>query len=346
MVLRLLSAAAVTAAMGPPVRALLERWRLQDEPNWRSSHTRPVPRGGGLAVAAGIIVGLLAAPEVGDRLLAGVLVVGLGLGIVGFADDVRRGVPAAVRLAATIAIVAVGLVVISPTAGWWSPLAAVIALGWIVAYVNAFNFMDGINGISSAQAVVGGVAIAAVGHQVGAPDVAVVAAVVAGAGLGFAPHNVPTARLFLGDVGAYLLGAVLALLVVATVSRGAPVEAATFAFLIYGADTAVTLGRRVARGDRWWDAHREHTYQRLVDAGWSHAATAGFVGAACSLTAALGFVSLHGGPAARAAAAGTAAVVVAAYLSTPALVAWRRTTARVPRTAPTPVPDTVGAGTG
>src|SRR4051794_26881611 len=148
MVLRVLSAAVVTAALGPPVRALLERWRLQDEPNWRSSHTRPVPRGGGLAVAPGLVVGLLAAPQGGARLLAAVLVVGLGLGAVGLADDVRRGIPAGVRLAATVAIVAVGLVVISPAAGWWSPLAAVIALGWIVAYVNAFNFMDGINGIS------------------------------------------------------------------------------------------------------------------------------------------------------------------------------------------------------
>jgi UDP-GlcNAc:undecaprenyl-phosphate GlcNAc-1-phosphate transferase len=341
MVLRVLIAAAVTLTLGPVVRRTLDRLQVRDEPNWRSSHSRPTPRGGGLAVAAGITVALVPGPGPDRALLIAVLLAGLGLGAVGLADDVRRGISPLVRLLATAAVAGGALVALADGgAAAWSPLLVLAALGWIVAYVNAFNFMDGINGISAAQTVIAAVGIAVAARHAGAPDVALVAMVVAGAAVGFAPHNVPAARLFLGDVGSYLLGGVLGLLAVAAIARGAPVEAVSFAFLLYAADTAATFSRRLLRGDRWWDAHREHAYQQLVDAGWSHTATAAFVAAMCSLTSALGLVSLDAGALGRIGAALAAGAVVAAYLATPALVTRRRiATARTIPAATVPVTD-------
>jgi hypothetical protein len=113
-----------------------------------------------------------------------------------------------------------------------------------------------------------------------------------------------------------------------------PVEAATFPFALYAADTAATLARRLARGDRWWDAHREHAYQRLVDAGWSHAATTGFVALTVAACAALGAVSLVAPAGGRVLAAGGLLAVLAGYLALPARVEARhagaaRPTARV-----------------
>jgi UDP-GlcNAc:undecaprenyl-phosphate/decaprenyl-phosphate GlcNAc-1-phosphate transferase len=319
-----LIACASTLLLSPLLRALLDRWQVRDEPTWRSSHTRPIARGGGIAVAIALTLALVASPEVGGGLLGAALLVGLGLGAVGLADDLRRGIPVWARLAATVVITAVGLAVLAADTAAGAVPVGLVALAWIVGYVNAFNFMDGIDGISSAQAAIGGIAVAVAAHAVGATDVAVVGLVVTGAALGFLPHNLPAARLFLGDVGSYLLGGVLALLVVAAIARGVPVEAASFAFLLYAADTGVTLARRMARGERWWEAHRGHAYQRLVDAGWSHAATTGLVAAVCAVTAGLGLVSLAAPLPGRVAAGAAAAVVVGGYLALPAWVAGRR----------------------
>src|SRR5207248_1189863 len=88
--------------------------------------------------------------------------------------------------------------------GWsWQVLFSAGVALWLVAYVNAFNFMDGIDGISVAQAAVAGAALYLVGRGEHVPALATAAAILAGAALGFAPLNVPRARLFLGDVGSY-----------------------------------------------------------------------------------------------------------------------------------------------
>jgi UDP-N-acetylmuramyl pentapeptide phosphotransferase/UDP-N-acetylglucosamine-1-phosphate transferase len=134
--------------------------------------------------------------------------------------------------------------------------------------------------------------------------------------------------MFLGDVGSYFLGAALAITALAAIGAGVPPEAAAFPFLLYAADTGVTLVRRVAQGERWWDAHHEHAYQRLVDAGWSHTATTLVFGALCSAIALLGLASLSSSLAARAVAALAALGVTVAYLALPELVAARR---RVPK---------------
>ena len=151
------------------------------------------------------------------------------------------------------------------------PLILLLMVFWIVGYTNAFNFMDGINGIAGTQAGVGAFAMAAIaGVSIGRWDSApiMVSLVVSGAALGFLPHNFPRARMFMGDVGSAPLGMLLSFLVLWICREHSfklfiPLAMIHANFIL---DTSVTLLRRIARGDRWLDSHREHFYQRLVRA--------------------------------------------------------------------------------
>jgi len=145
----------------------------------------------------------------------------------------------------------------------------------IVGYANAFNFMDGINGIAASQAAVTGIGTIAVAVAAGVSLVdpaLVLAAIIAGAAAGFLPHNFPRARMFMGDVGAVSLGFGLAAISVWIAADYGwwllvPLGCLHANFVL---DTTITVIRRILRGEVFHQAHREHFYQRLVRAGWSH----------------------------------------------------------------------------
>lgn len=316
-------AALVTAGLCPPVIRALERRSVVDHPGARSSHSVPTPRGGGIAPALGASIGAVVAVSSTDGLLLVVAAAALALGILGLRDDLGS-LPAGLRLAVQIAIAAV--VCLPLVDGLGSGLAAA-ALGigaaiWLVAYVNAFNFMDGINGISAAQTTVAGTAWALVGWWQELPLVTAMGAIIAAAGAAFAPFNVPQAKVFLGDVGSYFFGGWLAAAAVAGWSHGLTAEMAVAPLLLYVADTGVTLIRRARRGESLTSPHREHTYQRLVQQGWSHARTSVAVGLLVSVCALGGALTMVGG-AARPAGWALAALPTLAYLLSPRLLALR-----------------------
>jgi UDP-GlcNAc:undecaprenyl-phosphate/decaprenyl-phosphate GlcNAc-1-phosphate transferase len=284
-----LSAGFVTVAE-PATIPLLRRAAAIDTPNLRSSHTVPTPRGGGAPVAAGLILAVALVPAATAVTLAAAGLVTGGL----LARS--AGLPPAL-----------------------SVLTAVLLAAWITGFVNAFNFMDGVNGISGAHALAGGACYAALGLW--RPDALLAAggAAVAGGAAAFLPWNAVRARVFLGDVGSYGLGAALAVLAAAAVVlAGLPPEAALGPLALYLADTAWTLQRRTRAGEPWLQAHRTHAYQRLTDAGWSHQRVAAVTGALTAVLSVLGAVSLSGDPLARAAADLAAIALLAAYLRAPA----------------------------
>ena len=158
-------------------------------------------------------------------------------------------------------------------------LAAGLALLWIRGYTNAFNFMDGINGIAAGQTVLTSLGMALVGGlgtgRWEHPGV-LFSLMLAGSAAGFAPHNFPKARMFMGDVGSAPLGFLLATLML-WLARDLgwifiPLALLHANFVL---DTAITLDRRIYRGERFCPAHREHFYQRLVRSGKSHAFVTG-----------------------------------------------------------------------
>lgn len=271
---------------------------------------------------AGVLAGWAVAGPLDRTGRALVALVATAFGALGLVDDLR-GVPALRRLViqCVLASAALGWL-LDGIAGprWWRIAVACTVAVWIVGYVNAFNFMDGINGIAAVQVVVAGSTWAVIGRTEGVPVLTAAAAAAAAAAAGFLPFNFPRARVFLGDVGSYFLGGWLAVVAVVGMREGVPPEAMLAPLAVFLADTASTLVQRVRRGERWYEAHRDHVYQRLTRRGWSHARTTVAAGAAMLLCAVLGSVSLGGAVAWRVAADAAALGVLALYLAAPTLL--------------------------
>jgi UDP-N-acetylmuramyl pentapeptide phosphotransferase/UDP-N-acetylglucosamine-1-phosphate transferase len=316
----LLVAVLVAVATTPLVVVAAHRWALLDEPNHRSSHVAPIPRGGGLAVAVAAVVALLVTERT-----SGVIGLAVGasiVGVVGLADD-RFGLPAVPRLIAQFVVpVVVGAVVIDRS-GARLVLALVVAAFVVAAYINAFNFMDGINGISGSQAAIAGAFLAAIGDHIDAPALTAAGLAVCGASLGFLPYNAVRSRIFLGDVGSYFLGFWLAGLALLVVDAGVAAVVVAGPFLLYLMDTSVVIVRRARRGDRLTEAHREHAYQRLTQAGWSHLTVASVCAAVSGLCALIMFALIDSAVGLQVVGLGVCAVIVVGYLALPGLLERR-----------------------
>jgi len=331
VVVRALVALIVCAALGPLVLALLRRAQVLDHPSERSSHVAPVPRGGGVAPAVAALLALAATPGIAGRDRWGVVVAAGAFGVVGLLEDLV-GIRALARLGIQFGVgtgAAVLLLGHLTGAEAWRAVFALGAVVWLVAFVNAYNFMDGIDGISVVQAVGAGATWFLVGSHVDNRVLAAGGAIVAGAALGFAPYNLPTARMFLGDAGSYFLGAWLAAVALLGLRAGVPPEAVLAPLGLYAADTGATLVRRALRGERWYLPHRDHAYQRLTDGGWPHLRTCAFVAGCIAACGALGAVSLSGSTPLRAAADVAIGAIVAGYLLAPTRLTGRPQTLSV-----------------
>jgi UDP-GlcNAc:undecaprenyl-phosphate GlcNAc-1-phosphate transferase len=310
-------AAFVTVA--EPVLIPLLRRAAIDVPNMRSSHTVPTPRGGGAPIAVGLVAAAL--------VIHGTVAVTFAAAVaafaaIGFADDLS-GLPAGRRLlmqalaSLAVAGVLVGRIGLPPTV---AAAGAVLLAVWLIGFVNAFNFMDGVNGISAAHALIGGAFYACLGWWRPDAFLAAAGAAVAAGALAFLPWNAVRARVFLGDAGSYGLGVALALLASYAVIRHIPPEAALAPLALYLVDTGWTLQRRIRAGERVFEAHRTHAYQRLCDVGWSHQRVTITTATVTATVCLAGAASLTGHPALRAGADLAAIGLLAAYLRSPALL--------------------------
>jgi len=255
---------------GAPAQAL-------DVPNQRSSHSRPTARGGGLVIVAGFFLGLGVWVASGNTLsprAIGWLIGAVLVASVSFIDDLRS-LPAIPRLVTHL--VAAAILTVAGVQDRELPLllALPIAFVYITMLTNIYNFMDGIDGLATAQAIIAGAALAIGGAAIRNPLVEVGGALLAAASAGFLVFNLPPARLFMGDVGSTFLGfsfAGLSLLGNLGVGGGRlPPEFGLVILAPFLFDSLVTLARRIVRGERWYAAHRSHYYQRLVSRGLSHA---------------------------------------------------------------------------
>ncbi len=307
----LVASAVVTLLAAPGVLWVLRRRNIVDVPNHRSSHAFPVPRGGGLACLAGATVAVVWFAAHG-RPVAWVLVAPVViLTFVGLADDVRS-LPALSRLAAQVG--AGALIGWAAGGGWWIAVGAVVTS----LVVNVVNFMDGINGITSLVMTVWGVTALAVGSDRDLPTLALLGAIAAGSALGFLPWNAPVARLFLGDVGSYLFGAIVAAGVVIGWSSGTPVVLLVAPLTLYLVDTGVVLVKRAVRGDSLLEAHREHVYQRLTSGlGLSHLSVAVGVAVLSAVTTVAWLSTTMWVPVVA------TALICGAYLAAPSLLSSR-----------------------
>lgn len=282
----LLAAVAIpaTVAMGWLLTGRIRRWLIAkevlDRPNARSSHDTPVPRGGGLAVmlaalpvalAGGIVVGAPAVP------LAALLLGTAILAVIGMIDDVKTlavGPRFLVQIACSLAVVLILFMEMTPPFGrvWiiFMVSAALIGLLW---FVNLYNFMDGIDGITAVETVsicFGLVVVDLLSRDVGSAWIWSLAAPIAAATIGFAIWNWAPAKIFMGDAGSVALGLLVGGLLLALALRGQILPALILP-AYYLADASLTMARRLLQGHKPWEAHRDHFYQRAVRRGSGHA---------------------------------------------------------------------------
>jgi UDP-N-acetylmuramyl pentapeptide phosphotransferase/UDP-N-acetylglucosamine-1-phosphate transferase len=254
---------------------LLERYALA-RPNARSSHRMPTPQGGGIAViAATMVAGGLGLWSLGASFAAPLITVFAAVIViagVGAADDLH---PLGVAPRITLQALAVAAVIyalpndlrVVPILPWW--IERILLFFGGLWFVNLVNFMDGIDWMTVAEIVPISAALVAVGC-LGAltRDGIAVALALGGAMLGFAYFNRPTAKLFLGDVGSLPIGLLVGWLLI-LLAGGGHLTAALLLPLYYLADATLTLVRRLSSGERVWQAHRSHYYQRATDRGFS-----------------------------------------------------------------------------
>ena len=249
-------------------------------PNARSSHREPTPQGGGAAVILSTFVFALGAAVVNSSLLStsdihqllALTAAAALLAVVGAIDDIRALAPLprlllqGIAAAIVIAVLPADLRVASLLPSWLERGLILIAGVW---FINLTNFMDGIDWMTVAEVVPVTAGIVVFGLLGVVPPLpALIALLLGGAMLGFAPFNRPVAKLFLGDVGSLPIGLVLAWLLLQLAARG-ELAAALILPLYYVADATVTLLRRVVAREPVWQAHRSHFYQRAVDGGFS-----------------------------------------------------------------------------
>lgn len=278
---------------------ILERRTVLDLPNERSSHAMPIPRGAGIAVIAVIVLAWLLASRASplappvDWSILGCL---LALSALSFLDDLR-GLPQLWRLGAHAVAVAVGISTFADGTLFFHGLLPgtadhVLAGAVWIWFVNLYNFMDGIDGISGVETIAIGAGLSLVAALGAAPVVIGYAgAIAAGAAAGFLFWNWAPARIFLGDVGSIGLGYLLGWLLLSLAAAG-HWAAALILPAYYLADATVTLLRRAFNGEKIWRAHHGHYYQRAARALASHRIVSGWIAAANMILLALAAISV------------------------------------------------------
>jgi UDP-N-acetylmuramyl pentapeptide phosphotransferase/UDP-N-acetylglucosamine-1-phosphate transferase len=255
---------------------------LCDIPNARSLHSSPTPRIGGIGILVSVAAVSVASFALSDGATEPwqwcVLASSALLFLTSLADDAMN-LPIFVRLcvqfAASVMLVACDLL----PADWRGLNGLPVLAATLVTFVwvtNAFNFMDGADGLAGGMALIGFAAFAwaATSPNVAAPAVTTIAAAIAGATVGFLALNFAPAKVFMGDAGSVPLGFLAVALSWIGFIRGH--WPWWFGFAVFSAflvDATVTLCRRISAGKTPWQAHREHYYQRLILSGWSHRKT-------------------------------------------------------------------------
>lgn len=268
-------------------RTMLQRIRIMDLPNQRSSHSQPRPKSGGLAIVATFVVGLLLlacfghSTMLGSRYFLGFVASALAIAAISLYDDVH-GKSFTIKLwtqaSAALLIMTFGLVIDQLAMPWFGMvalgwLAYPVTFLWLVGLTNAFNFMDGLDGLAGGVALIAGLAFAIITLDQGSTFMPMVSLVIVAGVSGFMLFNFPPARIFMGDVGSAFLGFVFATIAIIA----ARYDQSHTSFLVmplllfnFIFDTSFTLARRFMAGQRLTEAHRDHLYQRFQQLGYSH----------------------------------------------------------------------------
>jgi UDP-N-acetylmuramyl pentapeptide phosphotransferase/UDP-N-acetylglucosamine-1-phosphate transferase len=288
--------------------------RQLDKPNERSMHQVPVPVGAGLAIVATALVLWPLSQGSGDKTPVVLLGCLAGLAALSWLDD-RRPLSPVLRLGAQALAVALCLALLAPQGRVATVLPLpverlALGLGWLW-FINLFNFMDGIDGLAGSEAVAIALGYLLLLTYLGIDEpLGRLALIIAAASAGYLVWNWHPAKVFMGDAGSIPLGFLLGWLMIDLATKGYW-PAAVILPLYFALDATITLIRRWLAGNKPWQAHREHFYQRAVLGGATPSGVVWRVGAANLLLLLLALASLHWPLLALGAAAASVAVLLA-----------------------------------
>ncbi|MEW6709012.1 MAG: glycosyltransferase family 4 protein [Candidatus Riflebacteria bacterium] len=246
---------------------------MMDIPNERSLHEQPMPRAGGAPMAVFSILAIILIGIVRPHLLpvSWALTIGVGgslVAIIGWLDD-KSSLPARTRLLVHMIAAAWAVVMLLPDS--ISFFHRFLAWFWITWSINFYNFMDGIDGLAGSEAVIIALGAGYIAGRLGMNGPLTVSWIVAAAALGFLFWNWPPARIFMGDAGSGFLGYTFGCL---AIGSGTGWAGGFYTYLLllalFWVDATFTLLKRIIRGERFWEPHRQHLYQLAVQRGHSH----------------------------------------------------------------------------
>lgn len=255
---------------------LLLRWILQsklvkfaiDKPNHRSLHTVPVPRSGGLAIMAATLSSWALNSQPWSMILVLCTIFLMTFSLV---DDVR-GLSAEWRFVGHSVVTSIFIGVALPSIPIWAMVILVVVIVWMT---NLFNFMDGADGLAGGMALFGFAAYAVASWLAGNDQLGLICMAIVSSAAAFLLYNFHPARVFMGDVGSIPLGFLAAAIgLLGWLSGAWPQWFPLMVFSPFIVDATITLIKRLLRGEKIWQAHRGHYYQRLVQMGWGHRNTA------------------------------------------------------------------------
>jgi len=244
---------------------------LMDHPGERHSHTVATPRGGGAGLVLALVLSSFwfIASDGGfwmNCALPGIA----ALSLLGWWDD-HSSLSAHFRFFVQLAVSSY-LLWCALDGGWLHGVVQIIIAGlFLVWMTNLYNFMDGSNGMAGLQGVFSGVVLACLYEQAAEHTTAIACVLMAACCVGFLPWNLGRARVFMGDTGSLALGfAIGGLLVYGVAIQAFAIPVALMLMLVFLTDSTLTLLVRVLKGERWYNAHKQHLYQRLIAQGWTH----------------------------------------------------------------------------
>ena len=266
---------------------LIRHTTIIDIPNERSSHLNNTPRGGGLAISLGFIIGLLVAQTFGKTVpisniyFIGFFISALIISCLSYYDDmteVNYKYKLLIQFFSVLLVISSGVIIEQirfPYFGlvslnWVSyPLTMI----WILGLTNAYNFMDGLDGIAASTAVIASFFLAYIAYKQGSVFVYIISIALAASTLGFLVYNFPPAKIFMGDVGSTFLGFTFAVLaIIAALYDKSHLSLFVVPLLLYHFifDTIVTFLLRLIYKEKVFQAHRRHVYQLLHRLGLTH----------------------------------------------------------------------------
>ncbi len=259
-----------------------------DKPTHRGSHHQAVPHIGGVAMMVTLCLTIIVLTISGN--MSGVdsivwLAIVLMLGIVGFIDDIRN-LSKRLRLVAQIIVAVIAIwyfggintLNIGPINLEFSGFSYVLGFIWVVGFINMYNFMDGINGIAGCQALIAGLILAVWLYHLQQQGESLLFLAVAATACGFLYWNFSPAKVFMGDSGSTMLGGMFA--VISLQLHNESNLSIIFPVLLFAwflADTSITFLKRMLRGEKVWEAHRQHFYQLLAPNPEDHTKVTGII---------------------------------------------------------------------